>query len=1143
MWRGTQPSLGRKVAIKQIRAQLANQPDFIRRFETEAQTVAALEHPHIVPLYDFWREPDSAYLVMRHVAGGTLESEVLTGGLDDDHLRRLVHEVGSALHVAHRAGVIHRDVKSANVLIDADGNFYLTDFGIAFTGTEDDELAATLSTGSPAYASPEQLRRQTLDNRTDVYGFGITLFEAATGRLPFVDAPTKAALVKRQLEDPVPTPSSVASTSPAWLDQVVARATAKNPDDRFGSIAELMAAVPPDAPGSTDHGRGFAASTVIGDLVNPFKALRAFREADAPDFFGRDRLIARFVDVLTRPGSAGRLLTVVGPSGSGKSSAVRSGLLPHLRNDAVPGSSNWFITTMLPGSHPFDELEAALSRVAVRQPGPLVEMMRGDDRGIVRAINQILPDEATELLLVIDQFEEVFTHTGETERIQFLDGLIAAVREPRSRLRLVVTVRADFLDRPLRHPGLAARLETATITVSPLAADELEAAIVEPVRRQGAIFEPGLVARIIADVGDQPGALPLLQYALTELFDTNVSGLLQAQSYEAIGGLTGALATRADDTLARMTSDQQIIARRLFGRLVTLGDGTEDTRRRVRRSELGHHQDTAAVIDTFGAARLLVFDHDRSTREPTVEIAHEALLQAWPRLRGWLDEDRDGLRTHRHLTETANAWLASGRDHGELYRGGRLETAVAWSEHHQNDLNAAEREFLDASVATHEAELTAEREHMDTTIRSNRRLRILASVVTVIAVIAVIAGAFALQQRSRAEDSAARADARALEADSARVEAVNARDREKSGLLRSDFDRLVALARTTEVADPTVGLLLAVEANRMFREGRDADLGLERRDLSFDALHFALTARSGFEGWLASDPVGYITTLDDGARIVTYTTDTIDVWNVATRERETSWPHPNADGPQADIVRLTGVASADGTLFAAGEPSGITVIDLATGEHVLRIDHESQGPAVAISPDGTKLAAAFQDGVVQIWEIDGGTESIASHHFGPVGDVAWRPDGGALAIGDMTNGLALWEPDTDTVVWELGGDAPIVIDNGAWGLLFSSDGDRLVVSMPTTTDPAGYAQATGERAVWMLDAATGEEVTQIPDPFTRVAMEWLDEREETIVALHTGRGPVARRSTSSPVSRSPSSARSRRASRSVSGYCAIWTWS
>ena len=766
VWRGTQPSLGRKVAIKQIRAELANQPDFVRRFETEAQTVAALEHPHIVPLYDYWREPDSAYLVMRYVAGGSLESEVLARRLDEDRLRRLVRQVGSALHTAHGVGVIHRDVKSANVVVDAEGNFYLTDFGIAFTGSaSSDVLATALSTGSPAYASPEQLRREPLDSRTDVYGFGITLFEAATGRLPFIDASTQAELVRRQLEDPVPAPSSVTSGLAVWVDQLIARATAKDPDDRFGSMAELMAAVPDRGADLDDRGDRVAVAPEVGDLVNPFKALSAFREVDAADFHGRDRLIARFVDVLDRPGSAGRLLAVVGPSGSGKSSAVRSGLLPRLRTGAVAGSDGWFITTMLPGSHPFDELESSLSRVAVRQPGPLVEVMRGDDHGIARAINQTLPDSDSELLLVIDQFEEVFTHATQAERTKFLDGLLAAVQEPRTRLRVVLTIRADFLDGPLRHPQLAARLETATVTVSPLAADELEAAIIEPVHRQGASYEPGLVARIMADVGDQPGALPLLQYALTELFDANVSGLLQAESYDAIGGLAGALATRADETLIAMTTGQQAVARRLFGRLVTLGDGTDDTRRRVKRRELGDHPDMITVIDTFGAARLLVFDHDPATREPTVEVAHEALLHAWPRLRNWLDDDRDDLRTLSGVGVATESWLASDRDDGELARGGRLEIVGELAARRADVLNDSESEWITASQV---AAAAAEQTRTEAALRDrrqNRRLRGLLVGVGLLLAVALVAGTLAVRQQRRADDQAAAARESAAEAE------------------------------------------------------------------------------------------------------------------------------------------------------------------------------------------------------------------------------------------------------------------------------------------------------------------------------------------------------------------------------------------
>ncbi len=1046
VWRGTQPSLGRKVAIKQIRAELANHPDFVRRFETEAQTVAALEHPYIVPLYDYWREPDSAYLVMRHVAGGSLESEVLDQGLDESHLRRFVEQVGSALHTAHRAGVIHRDVKSANVLLDGDGNFYLTDFGIAFTGsTADDELATALSTGSPAYASPEQLRRQPLDSRTDVYGFGITLFEAATGRLPFVDAPTQAALVKRQLEDPVPTPSSVANGVPAWVDQLIARATAKNPADRFGSMAELMALVPGVSAGTAEPGHRVAVATVVGDLVNPFKALRAFREADATDFYGRDRLVARFVDVLSRPGSAGRLLAVVGPSGSGKSSAVRSGLLPRLRSGAVSGSSDWFITTMLPGSHPFDELESALSRVAVRQPGPLVEMMRGDDRGIARAINQTLPDEDSELLLVIDQFEEMFTHSGDAERARFLEGLLAAVREPRTRLRVVVTIRADFLDGPLRHPQLAARLETATVTVSPLAADELEAAIVAPVRRQGAAYEPGLVARIMADVGDQPGALPLLQYALTELFDANVSGLLQAESYEAIGGLTGALASRAEDTLTAMPPDQQAVARRVFGRLVTLGDGTEDTRRRVRRRELGGDPDTTTVIDTFGAARLLVFDHDTATREPTVEIAHEALLQAWPRLRSWLDDDREDLRTLRRIGAATDMWLASGRDDGELARSGRLDTASELAERRPDVLNDRELEWLAASQA---AAAATDRERTEAAARDrrqNRRLRQLLAAAACLAVVALIAAGGAVVLRNRAVDSeriAVEAQDAALAAEAeavtsaeqavaaqqgavaAEAEAVTNAEQAIAAEQDADIERLTALSAAQIKVAPDVAILLAVEANR-----RRDDVGTQ------SALQRAIATEPRLSRVIPKQLAGLTETRfsDDGTVGITWSVDDgTFIWFDA----ETGEPL----GQPFDVgqVLVSVAVSGDGSVIAYASANERTVVARRDGDAMITL-LEVAGYPIDLDRSGDNLAIAYDDLTTFIDVRSGDVRSSYRH---PSDEDPWWFE----FTGDSSYGVLWWR--LDQFGPDAGGGIDVIdITTGQHHARFLDGGDPTAVAV------------------------------------------------------------------------------------------------
>ena len=1109
VWRGTQPSLGRNVAIKQIRAELANQPDFVRRFETEAQTVASLEHPFIIPLYDYWREPDSAYLVMRYVGGGSLESEVLTHRLDDGRLRRMIEQVGSALHTAHRSGVIHRDVKSANVLIDGEDNFYLTDFGIAFTGSvADDELANVLSTGSPAYASPEQLRRQELDHRTDIYGFGITLFEAATGRLPFIDAPTQAALVARQLEHPVPAPSSVAPSVPPWVDEIVARATAKSPGDRYASMTELMASVPAIA--ASTGGRPTTA-TLVGELVNPFKALSAFREADAGDFHGRDRLVARFVEVLERPGSGGRMLAVVGPSGSGKSSAVRSGLLPRLRHGAVAGSEDWFITTMLPGSHPFDELESALTRVAVRHPGPLVELMRTDPRGISRAVNQILPDEESELLLVIDQFEELFTHATASDCTRFLDGLLAAVREPRARLRVAVTIRADHWDRPLRHPDLAARLETATVTVSPLAADELEAAIVEPVRRQGAAYEPGLVARIIADVGDQAGALPLLQYALTELFDANASGLIRSESYDAIGGLAGALASRAEAEYDAMSESQQLAARRLFGRLVTLGEGIEDTRRRVRSGELGDDPDTAAVIAAFGAARMLVFDRDPVTREPTVEVAHEALLRAWPRLRRWLDEDRDGLRIHRHLTETAAAWSTSGRDPGELYRGGRLETAAAWSVDHAGDLNTDEREFLDASVAAHQAQAAAEREHFEQQVRSNRRLRVLATIASVVAVLAALTGVVAIRERNRAGDRAveaeqareaaevaeAEADAQADQAASSEAEAITnaelaaasqqetedyaqqlAQERDAADLqrIRSDALRLADDAATSGNPDAALAILVAIEAHRL-------DPSLAGKNL----LHRALTAgpanyerdfaeeKSALEQSLPLPPEQDAMLDDPTARLYTAVIDGGDtiLTSVELPERTSTVVRHDRAG-SSWVMEDTGVEAVvtnagDFTIWVSDEI-------IVRGPDGLPLGSPIPRPAddllsFTLSQNGELVVLQRPNGVLDVYESSGDLIGTIVVPDAPPGNsylVSVLADGSTIAA--FTLQTAAVRPIGPWAIWD--SESLSLVSNGISGFEFgAAEANRWL------EDPLLYgSQLYAASGLWAVDPATFERV-------------------------------------------------------------------
>src|ERR687892_563205 len=681
--RAFQPQVGREVAVKGIRPALANDPEFIRRFEAEAQLVARLEHPHIVPLYDFWREPEGAYLVMRYLRGGSLRERLAQNPLAPEEAARLLDQVAPALAAAHRLGVVHRDVKPANVLFDEEGNAYLSDFGIAKELAAAD-LGGRGGTPSPlaAYLSPEEARGEAVTPRADIYSLGVVAFEALTGRHPFADT-SPDSLIDRHAREPLPSLRAWCPDLPPAIDDVTPCPTAKDPAERPADAVVLASALR-DALAPVAGPRPSQVARV--EARNPYKGLRPFVEADAADFFGRDRLVDELITRIGEPEDGARFLAVVGPSGSGKSSLVRAGLVPALRRGAVPGSDGWYVVELHPGAHPFEELAAALTRIAVTPLTGLVERLQQDGVGLFRVAADILPTPPAQLLVVIDQFEEVFTLVeDEDQRARFLSALAIAATDPRSRVRVVVTLRADLYDRPLSHPGIAELMKARTVTVTPLTPGDLERAIAGPAEAVGVGVDTALVAALVAEVADQPASLPLLQYALTELFERRDRGRLTLDAHDAVGGVSGALARRAEDLYGRLPPPGQEAARQLFLRLVTLGDeGSEDTRWRVPRTELGALEVAPeamdAAVDAFGARRLLTFDRDPVTRGPTVEVAHEALLREWARLHGWIEAARDDVRAHRRLAAEAGEGGGSGRGASLLLRRGRprpVEARVA----------------------------------------------------------------------------------------------------------------------------------------------------------------------------------------------------------------------------------------------------------------------------------------------------------------------------------------------------------------------------------------------------------------------------------------------------------------------------------
>ncbi|MCL4298629.1 MAG: protein kinase [Anaerolineae bacterium] len=1134
VYRAAQATIKREVAVKIILPKFADRPEFIRRFEAEAQLVARLEHPHIVPLYDYWREPGVAYLVMRLLRGGSLATQLKNGPLAPETMLPLLEQICAGLHAAHQAGVIHRDIKPANILLDQANNAYLADFGIAKI-TADDSVGETLEgmvLGSPAYISPEQILVEPVKPQSDVYSLGVMLYELLTGHKPF-DGPTPFALIQQHLNEPFPSLALYRLNQDCVdsFDPIIQRATAKEQSARYTDVLALLADFR-QAATTADHRPPTTTPTLTpsplkgegwgGGLTNPYKGLRAFTEADAADFFGRETLVQELLARLADSTDLARFLAVVGPSGSGKSSVVRAGLIPALRQGGLPDSDKWFIIEMLPGSHPWEELEAALLRIAVNPPESLLAQLREDERGLLRAVRRILPaDESVELVLIIDQFEELFTLVADEDvRQHFLNSLVTAVLDPRSRLRVIITLRADFTGHPLQYVDFGELLRQRTEFVLPLTPDELEQAISNPVRRVGLALEPGLVAAISRDVGQEPGALPLLQYALTELFERSMlnverfaeAPLLTRAAYQASGGVLGALARRADEIYAGLDVAGQEATRQLFLRLITLGEGTEDTRRRVLRAEVETLSPTLSlwereqaelpspfgrgaggegetpietVIELFGRHRLLSFDRDPITRSPTVEVAHEALLREWGRLREWLDASRNDIRMQRLLATAAAEWREADQDASFLLRGTRLEQFAGWAANTDLALTSEERTFLEASLAARKARQAEEEarrrreletaqklaetekqraeEQAQAAQRLRRRALFLAGALVIAAILAVVAVVFgqqASQNERRALAQQAMAEAEANSRATAQVIA-EVEQKEAEHQAQIAFARELAAAAVSNLeVDPERSILLALQAVTTTYD-QDKAVTVEAEN----ALHQAVLASRVLLTLTGhTDDLRGIDFSPDGTRLATASWDgTAKVWDAASgQELLTLSGH-------ADRVNRV-VFSPDGTRLATNSfDDTIKIWDAASDQelYTLLSGHEGGVFGLAFSPDGKHLATGNEDGTVQLWLLPPVAKSANTSgeikelftlvgHTAGVAEVEFSPDGKHLATASSDQTAKVWDITSGQELLTLSGHTLDLND-----LSYSPDGTRL-------------ATASWDGTVKIWDTATGQ---------------------------------------------------------------------
>ncbi|MDP8956606.1 MAG: WD40 repeat domain-containing protein, partial [Actinomycetota bacterium] len=679
----------------------------------------------------------------------------------------------------------------------------------------------------------------------------------------------------------------------------------------------------------------------------------------------------------------------------------------------------------------------------------------------------------------------------EAQRTEFLEMLQGAVREPASRLRVVVTMRADFYDRPLLYKGFGDLVGARTQAVTPLSAEELERAISGPAEKATVALEPGLVAQIVADVSDQPGALPLLQYALTELFEQRRGNTMTLEAYRAVGGVSGALVRRAESVYEELDDEEKRAARQLFLRLTTSVDDTEFARRRVPRTEVTSVQGEAApmesAIEAFGTARLLSFDRDPLTGNPTLEVAHEALLSEWTRLREWLAAAREELRTQHRLAVAARDWLDASRDASFLASGSRLDHFEAWRDASGLAITPQEREFLEASVAERDRQRTEEEaRHAREEALERRSFQRLRALVAVLAAAALVAGAltvFAFNQRGRAHRESRVAIARSLAAaavanldsdpERSILLALEAVDQTRSvdGSVLPEAEEALHRAVTASrivLSVPGVGGALDWSSKGVFVTEGPENTGM----IDIKAAKTGRSVRT-FRGH--SIDVNDVEFSEDGSMLATTGDDgALNVWDPVTGRLISSVASPTSTGAITSGGQGPSF-SEDGSLLSASWPTEgegtVRIIDPATGEVVRTIKGLEGGPIdTALSPDGRRLVVSHFFGEVLAFDVSSGEQLFDLRgHADAVNTVAWSPDGKRIATASNDSSIRVWDGKTGRHAFTLFGHT-----GSATTVDWSPDGARLVTG-----------GSDGTARVWEIAEGSGRELMSLSAEETR----------------------------------------------------------
>jgi len=871
--------------------------------------------------------------------------------------------------------------------------------------------------------------------------------------------------------------------------------------------------------------------------INPYQGLKAFEREHAHFFYGRESAVGWLIDKLRRT----RFLAVVGPSGSGKSSLVRAGLIPAIEQGDIQDDEDWKISIFKPGYYPLESLVAVLLSLYNQELRPptahqLLKDLEENERSLhLQASTLLHNDDSSKIVLVIDQFEEVFTQcTNEDERIQFINQIQYASTIAGGKVVIILTIRADFYGKCSEYPDLAANITDHQMLVSPMSNEELRSAIESPASLVGLTIEPGLVETLLRDLTHEKGALPLLQHTLLELWLLRDQGRLSLKAYQEIGGISGSLTKRANSVFDSLKDKEKALVRHIMLQLVEPGEGTPDTRRRAAISELVSasvtEESIVKLVQILAAekVRLLTTDKDSISGEMTVEVSHEALLREWGQLNSWINEKRDFLSWRQRLRAALQQWKRFGKDSGSLLQGLALTEAEKQILSKNDELSREEYNYIELSKQKREQghKQKQEAKRIFATSESRRIATVLSRFRSNQLSLALLLGREAFLYRKTIEAQiqlanimldyySLRTTLRGYEQNNEVSSSVNSVAFSPSGnyvvsgaddgtvriweVSKLQIGKISPLHRLKNGTIAVRSVAFSPDENHVISGGDDGTVRiwniasgnqigapLGRQESNQDNPSFMIRSVA-----FSPDGTYVVSGGDDGF---------VRIWEVSSRLQIGEFkPFPSED--RAELNSVTSVIfSSDGyRVISGGDDGSIRIWEVSSGQQIGKPlwGHKKRNGSiavrsVAISPDDTQVVSGGDDGTVRIWNIEPSdslerifqVHKTIIHGSSPVRSVAISPDGTHVISSGDDGAVRIWELASGTHIGtplrghEEGNDGYISVRD----LAFSSDGTSVV-----------SGGNDGTVRIWKLEFGL-----QIKSPFRGHGDDYIDRLTESL---------------------------------------------